>query len=84
MLKDVRNFTALTILGLALYGDYKGTVINITTMVAVRGAAYLTTKLIEVMDEDMKNVTTFTSICLGVVPFIKILKTARGVLIPMA
>lgn len=83
MLKDLRNFTALSILGLALCGDFKGTVINVSTMAAVRGAGYLTTKLIEVMDEDMKNVTTFTSICLCGVSFIKILKTATGVLIPL-
>ena len=83
MLKSATAFTACSILGLAMIGDYKGTIINLSTIVAVRGAGFLTTKIIEGMDKDMKNTINFTSYCLCGVSFIKVLKTAQSTLIPL-
>lgn len=84
MLKTMSIFTALSTLGLALMGDFKGTVINITAIVTLRGASYLTEKLLEVLDKDMKGVVNLTSYCLCGISFIKILKSAQSVLMPLA
>lgn len=84
MLKTMGVFTALSTLGLALAGDFKGTVINVSAIVALRGTAYLTEKLIEELDKEMKGVVSFTSYCLCGVSFIKILKAAQSVLMPIA
>lgn len=84
MLKHMSAFTAICTLGMAFVGDFKGTVSNIATIVLLRGLAYLVESIIESVDKEMKGIANFTSYCLCGMAFIKILKAAQSVLLPLA
>lgn len=84
MLQHMSAFTIVSTLGMALMGDFKGTISNIATIILLRGTSYLVEHIIESFDKEMKGIANFTSWCLCAISFIKILKSAQSVLLPLA
>ena len=84
MLKSIGIFTSLATLGVALIGDARGTATNIIVIVSIRGLSFLAEKVIDAVDRDMKGVVNFTGWCLCGVSFVKIIKAAQSVFIPIA
>ena len=83
MLKSASIFTALATLGIAFMGDFKGTATSIVVIVSVRGLSFLGTKVLSSIDSNIGPIINFTSWCLCGISFIKIIKAAQSVFIPI-
>lgn len=83
ILKTASTFTALGTLGLAFVGDFKGTVINVGTIIILKGCAYLVEEIIGSVDKKMTGFATFTSYCFCAIAFLDILKSAQSALLPL-
>lgn len=82
MLKSMLVFTTLATVGLGFIGSPRQTAVNLLSIVTIRGAAFVSTKITDSLSPKMSQVVDFTAWCLCAAAMISVIKIGFTAITP--